>query len=131
MPPPVAAATTTPAVRQSELNLGKQTASGWQAAADGAAAGYRVVNNYAQQTRTINNRAFFLNGNQWTDANVQNSPKDAQHVKIVFNSNAYFDLIAQHPEATPYLSLGNNVTIELAGTIYDIVEEDLAGAQPK
>jgi hypothetical protein len=129
--PSVNAAVATPAVKQSELNLGNQTANGWQASADGKAEGYRIVNNYAQQTRTINNRAFFLNGNQWTDANIQNAAKDAKHVKIAFNSDAYFDLIAQHPEATPYLSLGNNVTIELAGTIYDIVEEDLAGAQPK
>jgi hypothetical protein len=124
LPPAVAAAATQPAVRQSELNLGGQTANGWQTSGDGKAEGYRVINNYAQQTRTINNRSFFLNGNQWTDANVQNAAKDAKHVKIVFNSDAYFDLIAKNPEATQYLSLGNNVTIVLGGTIFDIVEEE-------
>ncbi len=126
VPAPVARAAAAPAVRQSELNLGNQTANGWQAAVDAKSDGYRVVSNYAQQTRTINNRAFYLNGNQWTDAGVQNAAKDAKHVKVVFNSDAYFDLIAKNPEATQYLSLGNNVTIQLAGIIYDIVEEDAA-----
>jgi Ca-activated chloride channel homolog len=124
LPAPVAAAATAPVVRQSELNLGNQSANGWQTAADGKADGYRVVNNYAQQTRTINNRSFFLNGNQWTDANVQNAAKTTAHVKVVFGSDAYFDLLAKHPEAAEYLALGNNLTIELGGKIYDIVEED-------
>ena len=127
LPAQVAAAATAPAVRQSELNLGIQSANGWQTSADGKADGYRVVNNYAQQTRTINNRSFFLNGNQWTDAGVQNAATTVAHVKVVFGSDAYFDLLAKYPEAAEYLALGNNLTIELGGKIYDIMEENAVG----
>ena len=118
-----------PRVQQQDLNLGNQTANGWQAAGTDKtkAEGYRMISNYAQQTRVVNNRSFFLNGNQWTDVNAQNVAKTATHVKVVFGSETYFDLLAKHPEAGPYLSLGNNVTIELDGKIYDIVEEALAG----
>jgi Ca-activated chloride channel family protein len=125
------ASVSAPVVKQSDLNLGNQTVNGWQSAdREKKFDGYRVINNYAQQTRTINNRSFFLNGNQWTDANVQNAAKDAKHQKIVFNSNEYFDLITKHPEAMQYLSLGSNMTIELGGVIYDIVEE-VPAAQAK
>ncbi len=84
--------------------------------------GYRHITNYAQQSKVINNRSFFLNGNQWTDANVQNL-KDAKHTKITFNSPEYFDLISRYADAAQYLSLGSNITLELGGTVYDIVEE--------
>ncbi len=115
------------------LNLGSQTATGWQTAQDGTKtkeAGYRVVSNYAQQSRMVNNRAFYLNGNQWTDGNVQKLEKAAR-IKIVFNSDAYFDLLKKFPESSQYLSLGNNVTVELGGTIYDIIEEEPAPAPAK
>jgi Ca-activated chloride channel family protein len=106
-------------------NAGTQTAGGWRAAGpaqrDGQNVGYRVVTNYAQQSRVINNRAFYLNGNQWTDIKAQK--QDAKPVKIVFGSEAYFELLKKHPDASQYLSLGNNITLELGGVIYDIVEE--------
>jgi Ca-activated chloride channel homolog len=110
---------------RAELNLGTQQTNGWQTNAVGKdAEGYRIVNNYAQQTRIVNNRSFFLNGNQWTDADVQNAKSDAKHVKIAFNSKEYFDLLTKYPDASQYLSLGNNLTLTLGGTIYDIVEEE-------
>jgi Ca-activated chloride channel family protein len=120
------AAASAPMVKYEELNLGNQSATGWQSAdKDKKADGYRVINNYAQQTRVINNRSFFLNGNQWTEVAVQNAASTVKHVKIVFGSDAYFDLIGKHPEAAQYLALGNNLTIELGGTVYDIVEEEV------
>jgi Ca-activated chloride channel family protein len=121
---PGAAATPSPVTASpAELNLGNQVSNGWQTAgANGSSTGYRTVSNYAQQTRVINNRSFFLNGNQWTDAEVQQL-KDPKHVKIAFNSAEYFDLIAKYPVAGPYLSLGNNLTLELGGVVYDIVDD--------
>jgi Ca-activated chloride channel family protein len=117
----------TAAVTVKELNLGSQTANGWQTKQNGEKAeGYRVVDNYAQQTRTINNRSFFLNGNQWMESSVQNAAKEAKHVRVIFNSDEYFSLITRFPDAAQYLSLGSNVTLELGGTIYDIVEEAAA-----
>ena len=112
----------TPSINKDELNLGTQTTSGWQAGDATKDLGYRTITNYAQQTRVINNRSFFLNGNQWTDSQVQQM-KSPAHVHVVFNSDAYFALIAKYPDAAQYLSLGNNITLELGGTVYDIVEE--------
>ncbi len=116
-----------PAGTGGSLNLGFNTTNGWQSPTPGepAAHGYRVISSYAQQTRIINNRSFFLNGNQWTDAAVQKN-QSAKRSKIIFNSDDYFALLAAHPEAAPFLSLGNNVTLSLGETIYDITEESPA-----
>jgi hypothetical protein len=81
-----------------------------------------VVTNYAQQSRAVNGRAFFLNGNQWTDAGVQGD--SAKRVKVVFNSEDYFDLLKAHPEAAQYLALGSNVTVMVGDVVYDVVEEE-------
>ncbi len=110
-----------------ELNLGTYNQNGWQNASGKADkdAGYRVVTNYAQQSRVINNRAFYLNGSQWTDARLQNQNAEqlAKRIQIAFNSDAYFDLLKKFPDSAQYLSLGHNVTVELGGTTYDITEE--------
>jgi len=128
------------------LNLGSQSVNGWQTMSQAQqfqgqtindnemqlqvarnTQGYRVVRNYAQQSRVINSRAFFLNGNQWTDSRTQNAKVDS-HIKVVFGSADYFDLLKKHPDAGQYLALGNNVTVELDGKVYDIVEEETAPA---
>jgi Ca-activated chloride channel family protein len=74
---------------------------------------------YTQKSRYLAGRAFYLNGNQWVDSNVsrQNS---ANEVKLKFGSPEYFDFSAKHPEARAYLSLGQNVRLLLADTVYDI-----------
>ncbi|HVS73551.1 MAG TPA: VIT domain-containing protein [Phycisphaerae bacterium] len=104
------------------LNLGTASANGWQGAAGPGATGYRIVTNYSQESRVVNDRSFFLNGNQWTDAGVQKL-KDAKHVKIVFGSDDYFALLKRYPEAAAYFALGNNLTLALDGTVYDIVDD--------
>src|SRR5207302_8809707 len=43
---------------------------------------------YTQQTRFVNGRAFFQNGNQWVDANAQNLTSQK---RVRFNSEEYFD----------------------------------------
>jgi hypothetical protein len=45
-------------------------------------------------------------------------PGEVEHIKIIFNSDAYFDLLKKFPDASQYL-----VTVELGGKTYDIVEE--------
>ncbi|MCL2639452.1 MAG: VIT and VWA domain-containing protein [Phycisphaerales bacterium] len=118
------------------LNLGTKSATGWQTVRQAEqfqrqdsmaqnTQGYRVVTNYAQQSRVINSRAFYLNGNQWTDSRTQNA-KPESHIKIIFGSAAYFELLTKHPDAAQYLALGNNITVELGDKIYDIVEEEIA-----
>lgn len=74
---------------------------------------------YTQQSRFVNGRAFFQNGNQWIDSNAQNS---AQRQRIQFNSEEYFNLLTKHPEAGPWLALGQNVVLKLDDTVYEIAE---------
>ncbi len=71
-------------------------------------------------SRFVGGRTFFWNADRWVDSLVQKSP-DAKHVKIEFNSLAYFDLVANHPEARPWLALGQNVQFVLDGTVYEVI----------
>ena len=73
-----------------------------------------------QQSKYVNGRAFYLNnGNQWVDAKTQNLTK---REKIQFNSDAYYALLAKHPEAAQWFALGQNMLIALDDTIYEITE---------
>ncbi len=74
---------------------------------------------YTQKSRYLAGRAFYLNGNQWVDSNVSRQ-NGANEVKLKFGSPEYFDFSAKHPEARAYLSLGQNVRLLLANTVYDI-----------
>jgi hypothetical protein len=53
------------------------------------------------------------------DAQVQKSA-DTKHVQLAFNSAAYFDFATNHPDARPWLALGQNVQFVLDGTVYEI-----------
>jgi Ca-activated chloride channel family protein len=79
--------------------------------------GYRVAQNYAQQARVLNGRAFYQNGTIWTDSTAQQRPNLKQQ-KIAFNSDAYFELLKKHPEAAPWLALGSEVDLVLDDTLY-------------
>jgi Ca-activated chloride channel family protein len=84
-----------------------------------AADGYRVAQNYAQQSRVVNGRAFYQNATTWTDSTAQQR-KDLKRQEIAFNSDAYFHLLAKHPEAAAWLSLGEQVDVVLEDTLYVI-----------
>lgn len=128
-------ATTTGAISQSNLEMadamGVPTATVMASAAPSAAqpmakqAQGRLIQ-YTQNTRYLDGRAFYLNGNQWVDSNVsrQNS---ANEVRLKFGSPEYFDFSAKHPEARTYLSLGQNVRLLLANTVYDIYADSSSG----
>jgi len=86
--------------------------------APSADAGTRVMQ-YTQRAKYIAGRAFFQNGNQWIDNNVS-AQNSVNSVRVKFGSDDYFNLLAQHPEARPWLALGQNVKLLLASTVYDI-----------
>ena len=77
------------------------------------------LNQYTQQSKFVNGRAFFQNGKQWIDAGAQNI---AKRQRVQFNSDEYFDLLKDHPEAAPWLALGQNVVLTLGDTVYQISE---------
>ncbi len=79
----------------------------------------QVIN--AQQTRYVNGRSFYQNGNQWIDANVQ-SKTGARIVQVKFNSPEYFSLLAKHPDMPQWLSVGRNVQVVFGDAIYEIID---------
>ena len=83
------------------------------------AAGYKVAQNYGQQVRVLNGRAFYQNGSTWTDAQVQ-TKQDLKRREIAFNGDDYFALLRTHPDAAPWLSLGNEVDVVIGDTLYVI-----------
>ncbi len=79
------------------------------------------VTQYTQNSKIVRGRAFYQNGNQWIDANVQKL-SNALRVQVRFNSDDYFALLAKHPHAAPWFSIGRNVQVALEDTIYEITE---------
>ena len=77
------------------------------------------ITQYTQQSKFVNGRAFFQNGKQWVDATAQNLTK---RQRVQFNSEAYFDLLKKHPEAAPWMALGQNVLLSLDDTVYEITD---------
>ena len=92
---------------------------GFAAAAPAETPATAHLSQYTQQSRYVNGRAFFQNGNQWIDSNAQNT---AKRQRVQFNSEEYFNLLTKHPEAGPWLALGQNVVLTLDDTVYEIAE---------
>ncbi len=104
-------------------NLGQAAqSSGLEKAASAPpAAGYKAAqrNNYAQQVRVVNGRAFYQNGNVWTDSTAQ-SKKSLKERRVSFGSRDYFDLLARTPALSWWLALGNDVDVVVDDTLYSI-----------
>src|SRR3954447_23171280 len=92
---------------------------GFAAAAPAETPATARLSQYTQQSRFVNGRAFFQNGNQWIDSSAQ---KTAKRQRVQFNSEEYFNLLTKHPEAGPWLALGQNVVLTLDDTVYEITE---------
>ncbi len=75
----------------------------------------------AQDPRFVGGRTFYPNDGGWVDALVQGLP-DAKPERVAFNSDEYFELLAKHPEAAAWLSLGSNVQFVLGDTLYEVYE---------
>jgi len=98
------------------LTLGGVTNRPGQAPAE-PQQGYRDNRNYANQARVVNGRAFYQNGNTWTD-NTASTQKNLKQQNIKFGSEEYFALLKQSPEAAGWLSLGSEVDVVLGDTLY-------------
>jgi Ca-activated chloride channel family protein len=80
--------------------------------------GYRAQRNYGQQARVVNGKAFYQNGNTWTDADAQKQVTKRQRVR--FNSDEYFELARANAANAQWLSLGNEVDVVIGDTLYEI-----------
>jgi hypothetical protein len=78
---------------------------------DEPAYGYRAKQNYAQQARVVRGRAFYQNGNVWTDATAASSKTELKRREVKFDSDAYYALLGEHPEAAAWFALGNEVDV--------------------
>jgi hypothetical protein len=78
--------------------------------------GYRSNSNYAQQARVVRGRAFYQNGNTWTDSTAGGKP-DLKKREVKFNSDEYFKLLSEHPDAAAWLALGNELDLVLDDTL--------------
>ncbi|HEY4281920.1 MAG TPA: hypothetical protein VGM62_02575, partial [Chthoniobacterales bacterium] len=94
---------------------------GFTAAVPSAAAtpAAKRLTEYTQQSKFVNGRAFYQNGKQWIDSTAQNTTK---RQRLQFNSDDYFQLLSKHPEAAPWLALGQNVVLALDNTVYEITD---------
>jgi Ca-activated chloride channel family protein len=79
------------------------------------------VARYSQQSQFVAGKTFFQNDKQWIDSAIQKSP-DAKRVRLQFGSEDYFTFVARHPQAAPWLALGQNIQLLLDNTIYEIFE---------
>jgi hypothetical protein len=85
--------------------------------------GYRgsISRNYAQQVQRVNGRAFYKNGNVWTDSTAQ-AKKGIKQRSVKFGSDEYFTLLRMKPGAAPWLALGSNVDVVVDDTLISIRE---------
>ncbi len=97
----------------------EESLRGFALSAPAARAESDRLTQYTQQSKFVNGRAFFQNGKQWVDAKAQNATR---RERIQFNSEAYFDLLKKHPEAAPWMALGQNVLLSLDDTVYEITD---------
>ena len=75
----------------------------------------------SRQTRYAGGRAFYKNGEQWIDSEIQKHA-NAKCVRIAFDSAEYYALLQKHPAVTPWLALGRNVRFWFDDVIYEIGE---------
>ncbi|MGA2614436.1 MAG: VIT domain-containing protein [Spirochaetia bacterium] len=84
-------------------------------------AGYKAAqqNNYAQQVRVVNGRAFYQNGNVWTDSTAQ-LKRSLKQKRVVFGSREYFELLGRTPALASWLALGSDLDVVVDDTLYSI-----------
>jgi hypothetical protein len=99
------------------MALGKEPAAAPATASGGA--GYRMRQNYAQQVRVARGKAFYQNGNTWSDADAA-TKQNLKNKQVAFNSDDYYALLRTNPDAAAWLSLGNEVDVVIGDTLYQI-----------
>jgi Ca-activated chloride channel homolog len=96
---------------------------GYRGQTGGAAADAGKVESalQTQKARFAGGRTFYRNGAQWVDALVQ-AHLGATKKQVTFGSDEYFALLAKHPEAGPWLAVGQSVQVWLDDAIVEITE---------
>jgi Ca-activated chloride channel family protein len=77
---------------------------------------------YEQEVQLVGDRAFVLEDGVWTDTTFD--PTRMETAKLPFGSRAFFDFLAEHPEAGRYFALGERVIVVIDGAAYEVVGAD-------
>lgn len=72
-----------------------------------------------EPTQFVRGRAFYYTGKYWIDSTITDKP-DEKRKEIEFGSDEYFDLLKEHPDASAWLALGQQVQLRLGNTVYVI-----------
>ena len=110
------------APQQQQMGLRKAAAAA-QPGAPATQPSYREAQNYAQQARIVAGRAFYQNGQTWTDSSAQDAVAKNKNLKarqIKFGSDDYFALLTRYPHAAQWLALGNQVDLMLDGELVQV-----------
>lgn len=75
----------------------------------------------ANPVQTVGSKTFLWLNGVWTDTTFE--PDTMQTQKVVFLSDAYFDLLDEKPELSAYFALGERVIVVLDGVAYEVVAE--------
>ncbi len=81
-----------------------------------------VSRNITSQVKMVQGRAFYNNGDFWTDIELQKQQQHGNKKRIQYASTEYFNLINQYPESSQYLALGRNVQFIMHRQMYEIYE---------
>lgn len=112
------AAASAPMAMPTQTMLPTQTAGGEVLVSEPADMGGMFTENPIQ---TVNGKTFILQGEVWTDTTFE--PDTMETEKIVFLSDAYFDLLIEQPELGDYFALGERVIVVVDDVAYEIVPE--------
>ncbi|MBK7632783.1 MAG: VWA domain-containing protein [Ignavibacteriales bacterium] len=77
--------------------------------------------NLTQQVKNVLGRAVYQQDKFWVDSELQNQ-RNANKVRIQFNSDEYFKLLNKEPETAQFLALGQNVKFYFNNIFYEIYE---------
>jgi hypothetical protein len=89
--------------------------------ADPAANAAVAAQELALQSHFVGGKAFYQNGANWIDSEVQKS-QNAPKVRVQFGSNEYFALLKKNPSVAKWAAQGKSVQFVLANTLYEIYE---------
>ncbi len=71
--------------------------------------------------QTVNDKTFLWRGGVWVD--TQFEPDTMTTEQVVFLSDAYFELLTQHPALGAYFALGERVIVVWEGVAYEVISE--------
>ncbi len=71
--------------------------------------------------KNVGEKAFILQNGVWTDTTFQ--PDKMTTTKIEFGTDAYFNLLQQHPEWSKYVAVGTRVIFVVNGVAYEITAQ--------